>query len=114
MIEGARFVGLSDLFTGLLLIGLAVPLIRRQVKMNRWYGVRIPKAYVSEANWYALNEVGGRWLAGAGVLLTLVGGAVLLWPPTTEGGVLLAALAPAPLVLFTLLPVLRFARRLPS
>ncbi len=114
MIEGARFVGLSDLFTGLLLSVLAVPLIRRQVKMNRWYGVRMPKAYVSDANWYAINEFGGRWLAAAGAILALVGGAVLLWPPTTEGGMLLAALAPAPLVLFTFLPVLRFARRLPS
>lgn len=114
MIEGARFVGLSDLFTGLLLIVLAVPLIRRQVKMNRWYGVRLPKAYVSDANWYTINEVGGRWLAAAGTVLALVGGAVLLWPPTSESGVLIAALAPAPLVLCTLVPVLRLARRLPS
>jgi hypothetical protein len=114
MIEGAGFVGLSDLFTGLLLIALAVPLVRRRVPMNRWYGVRIPKAYASDANWYALNEVGGRWLAAAGAVLALVGGAVLLWPPTSESGVLIAALAPAPLVLLTLVPVLRLARRLSS
>lgn len=114
MIEGAGFIGWSNLLTGLVLIALAVPLVRRRVRMNRWYGVRIPKAYASEANWYAINEVGGRWLAGAGAVLALIGLGIVLRPPTTEAGVLLAASAPAPLVLLILVPVLRFARRLPS
>lgn len=114
MAEGAFFVGLSDLLTGLLLVLISLPLILRKVAMNRWYGVRIPKAFASEANWYAINEVGGRWMAVAGGVLTLVGGCVLLWPPATVTGVLVASLAPVPLVLFTLVPVLRFARRLPS
>ena len=114
MVEGANFIGISDLLTGLLLVLVAMPLVRRKVAMNRWYGVRIPKAFASEANWYAINEVGGRWLVGAGVALAVAGGAVLLWPPTTLAGVLIAAFAPLVLVLFTLVPVLRFARRLPS
>jgi hypothetical protein len=114
MAEGAFFVGLSDLLTGLLFVVLALPLILRKVAMNRWYGVRIPKAFVSEANWYAINAVGGRWMAAAGGVLALAGGIVLLWPPTTVVGVLIASLAPVPLVLFTLVPVLRFAKRLPS
>ncbi len=114
MLEGAVFIGLSDLLTGLLLVLVAIPLIRRKVAMNRWYGVRIRKAFASEANWYAINEVGGRWMAGAGGVLALAGAFVLLWPPTTLAGVLVAALAPVPLVLLTLVPVLRFAQRLPS
>ncbi len=113
MVEGAFGIGLSHLLTGLLLVLVAMPLIRRKVAMNRWYGVRIRKAFASEANWYAINEVGGRWLAGAGGVLALAGGSVLLWPPTTVTGILFASLAPVPLVLFTLVPVLRFARRLP-
>lgn len=113
MAEGAVFVGISDLVTGLLLILVSLPLIGRRVAMNRWYGVRIPKAFVSEANWYAINEVGGRWMAVGGGILALVGGFVVLWPPSTVGGVLIASLAPVPLVLFTLVPVLRFAKRLP-
>ena len=113
MIEGASFVGWSDLLTGLLLIVLAVPLIRRRVPMNRWYGVRIPRAFASEANWYAINEVGGRWLAGAGGLVALAGAFVVLWPPTSITGVLVAALAPVAPVLLALVPVMRFARRLP-
>jgi membrane-associated PAP2 superfamily phosphatase len=114
MVEGARFVGWSDLLTGLLFIALALPLILRKVARNRWYGVRIPQAFAAEANWYAINAVGGRWMAVAGGVLALVGGGVLRFPPTTLGGLLVASLAPVPLVLFTLIPVLRFARRLPS
>ena len=114
MAEGACFVGLSDLLTGLLFVLLALPLMLRKVAMNRWYGVRIPKAFASPENWYAINAVGGRWMAVAGGVLALVGGAVLRFPPATIIGLLVASLAPVPLVLFTLVPVLRFARRLPS
>ncbi len=114
MAEGAFFVGLSDLLTGVLFISLALPLMWRKVAMNRWYGVRIPKAFASEENWYAINALGGRWMVVAGGILAIVGGFVLLWPPATVTGILIASLAPVPLVLFTLVPVLRFARRLPS
>lgn len=114
MAEGAFFVGLSDLLTGLLLVLISLPLILRKVAMNRWYGVRIPKAFASEANWYAINAVGGRWMAMAGGILALAGACVLLWPPTGVVGVLIASLAPVPMVLLTLIPVLRFARRLPA
>ncbi len=114
MAEGAFFIGLSDLLTGLLLVLVAIPLIQRRVAMNRWYGVRIPKAFASEANWYAVNEVGGRWIAVAGVVLASAARFVLLWPPTSDAGILVAALVPLPVVLLTLVPVLRFAKGLPA
>ncbi|MEO7794534.1 MAG: SdpI family protein [Thermoanaerobaculia bacterium] len=114
MVGGAVFIGISDLLTGLLLVLVSIPLIRRKVAPNKWYGVRIPKAYTSDSNWYAINALGGRWMAAAGILLALTGAVVLLWPPATLTGVLIASLAPVPLVLLTLVPVLRFARRLPG
>lgn len=40
----------------------ARPLIRRKVKMNGWYGVRIPAAFASEKAWYDINAYGGRLL----------------------------------------------------
>ena len=54
---------------GLVMIGLSVPLILRWVPMNRVYGVRIRKAFVSESNWYAINAYGGRLLLGFGLFL---------------------------------------------
>jgi uncharacterized membrane protein len=50
------------LFAALLAMGVAVPLIQRRVKMNHWYGVRIPAAFASEEAWFDLNRYGGRLL----------------------------------------------------
>ena len=41
---------------------VSVPLIGRRVRMNRWYGVRIREAFVSEERWFEINEYGGRLL----------------------------------------------------
>jgi uncharacterized membrane protein len=46
----------------LLAIAAAVPLMRGVVKMNPWYGVRIPAAFESEERWFDLNRYGGRLL----------------------------------------------------
>lgn len=52
----------------LLVVAVAIPLVRRKVKMNSLYGVRVPKAFISEKAWYELNAFGGRlmlaWAAG--------------------------------------------------
>ena len=114
MSEGAFFVGLSNVLTGALFVLLAIPLLLRKVGPNKVYGVRTAKAFASESNWYAINVVGGRWIAVAGLVLALCGGYVLLRPPATLVGVLVASLAPVPLVLLTLIPVLRFSRHLPG
>ncbi|HVT80829.1 MAG TPA: SdpI family protein [Phycisphaerae bacterium] len=47
----------------------AVPLIRGKVKMNPWYGVRIPAAFESEARWYEINRYGGRLILAWGVVI---------------------------------------------
>jgi len=61
----------------LLTIFISLPLIRGKVKMNDWYGVRIPAAFESDAAWYELNRYGGRLLVvwGLGIaFLALIGG----------------------------------------
>ncbi|MEX2579780.1 MAG: SdpI family protein [Verrucomicrobiales bacterium] len=55
-------LGLCNIIVGLVCIGLSVPLLRGRVKMNRWYGVRIPKAFSSEDNWYRINQYGSKAL----------------------------------------------------
>jgi len=67
------------LFAAALAISLAIPLIRRRVKMNPWYGVRIPAAFASEASWFEINRHGG-WLLlawGAALAATAAVGAFL-------------------------------------
>ena len=41
--------------------------------MNRFYGIRIAKAFVSESNWYAINAFGGRLLMAYGLALFAFG-----------------------------------------
>ena len=57
---------------GLLFLGLAVPLIRRRVPPNAWYGFRVPKTLQNASVWYPVNEYSGKQLYRTGMLLILV------------------------------------------
>jgi hypothetical protein len=58
--------------TGLLLAGLAVPLIKRKVPPNIWYGFRVKATLENEAIWYPVNEYTGWWLLGIGLMTVVV------------------------------------------
>jgi uncharacterized membrane protein len=60
----AVFIGVN-----LLMIMLAIPLIRRQVKPNPLYGVRTPKTLSDERVWYEANAYAGRLLLRLGMML---------------------------------------------
>lgn len=49
-------IGMANLIVGLLMIILAIPLKNGSIKMNYWYGFRIPKSFESDDVWYMLNE----------------------------------------------------------
>ena len=54
--------------SGAVLIILAVPLIKRWVPPNIWYGFRIPQTLNDPELWYPVNEYGGRGLLWIGVI----------------------------------------------
>lgn len=62
------------LFTciGLLLIGLAVPLLRRRVGPNPWYGLRVPATLADQAVWYEANARSARDLVLLGVVQVIL------------------------------------------
>ena len=85
---------------GLLLIGLSVPLIRRKVRPNPWYGFRVRQTLADPEVWYAANAYAGKCLLVVGVItvLTAVGlyrvtGITLDAYALACGGIILAALA---------------------
>jgi len=82
--------------------------------MNRLYGIRIPKAFVSESNWYAINAYGGRILVVYGVALLAFG---LLArdaaPPPTSTWTAAFIVGPMLLVFPLLALVNAYAKRLP-
>jgi hypothetical protein len=70
---------------GLLTTALAVPLVLRKVPMNRIYGIRIPKAFNSDDNWYDINAYGGKLFLAFGLFLTIFGVAARDFaPPPTS------------------------------
>jgi uncharacterized membrane protein len=64
-------LGLTLLFiaTGVVMIALAIPLMRRRVKPNSIYGLRIPATFADEWVWYEANARSGRDLMVLGFLL---------------------------------------------
>lgn len=108
---GLILAGVNVLF-GLLFMAMGLPLARRKISMNVWYGVRIPKVMLSEALWYDINVFGGRQLIRLSVPSFVCAGAALL---ALVGGrrdyfLLLSALATA--VLPVLCPLLAAKRTL--
>jgi uncharacterized membrane protein len=51
---------------GLVLAGVAVPLARRQIRPNSWYGFRTQRTLADPVVWYDANEYSGRVLVRAG------------------------------------------------
>ena len=100
MSTGSSFLPAVSLIMGALFVVLAVPLIRRRVPPNHWYGLRVPATFADERVWYEANARAGRELlalgAGAmalGVVLYLVPMpswlGVGLWIVFIMGGVIL-------------------------
>lgn len=62
MIQPNVMLGLTVIGAGCVGIALGLPLMKRKIKMNYGYGVRIAKSMQSEENWFKINEYGGRQL----------------------------------------------------
>jgi hypothetical protein len=116
MIDPNVKFGLVNIGTAILIMALSIPLVLRKVKMNGIYGVRIPKSFSSDANWYEINAYGGRQLIRRSVLPLLTGIACFFLPANSvnqELAPLLLGVAPMMLVvLMALVRILRFARAL--
>jgi len=85
---------------GLLLSVLAVPLIRRKVRPNGWYGFRVRQTLADPDIWYAANACAGKCLLVVGVITVLTAAGLYRVPGITLdayalacGGIILAALA---------------------
>jgi hypothetical protein len=56
--------------SGLLLIGISVPLIQRRIKPNYWYGFRTKRTLNDPAIWYEVNAYAGKRLLVCGLITT--------------------------------------------
>lgn len=89
--------GTLNIVCGLMFILIGIPLATRKVPMNRYYGFRFPKAFISDKNWYAINQFGGKQLLRWSVFLILIGILYFIFPiaePRNEIAITVAAVAP--------------------
>lgn len=104
-------IGRMNLIVGLVSIGISIPLVLRKIPMNNWYGVRVPKAFTSDENWYEINAYGGKWMIAAGAALAAIGALTLNIDIQQEW--LLEALSFAPLlIVLAIIPIVIYSRRL--
>lgn len=48
--------------SGLLISLLSIPLILKKIKINNWYGIRLPQTMQNEKVWYEVNSRVGKYL----------------------------------------------------
>lgn len=101
-------LGLVNIVSGFMYIGIAIPMLNRKIPPNRWYGFRIAKAFQSKGNWYAINAYGAAQLVVASVPMMLVGIVALFVPiDTSNAKIMILVFGVAPLVLCTAAAVFR-------
>jgi len=94
-------LGISNISIAVLMIVLSIPLFRGDVKMNRIYGARFKKSFVSDENWYRINRYAAKQVIGWSIPLFLVGVAAFFVNFGANGNVktgLVIAVASAPLI----------------
>jgi uncharacterized membrane protein len=58
---------------GFIILACAIPLILRRIPPNGLYGVRTKASFASEADWYRINVIGGRYLTISALIIIVVG-----------------------------------------
>jgi len=95
-------VAIALLVVGGTMFATCLPLIKRRVPMNRFYGIRVREAFKSKERWLDINAYGGRQFAMWSLPIVIIGILGLLLPtrlvfiyiPIAIGVILLSALIP--------------------
>jgi hypothetical protein len=59
--------------TGAAFILVSIPLRLGKIPPNRWYGIRIPRAYESTELWYRVNATGASIMIAYGAVMLIIG-----------------------------------------
>ena len=60
------------LFVGLIFVGISIPLLKRKVPINNWYGVRLPNIMKDENVWYETNYKSAKLLLKFGIAISFM------------------------------------------
>lgn len=108
----ATILGFSNIFAGILVIAVCIPLLNNKIGMNRWYGFRFRKSFSSDELWYEINRYGAKRMIFWSVVIITVG-VIGLVIPSSNNEIPRISMSGAPLLL--IIPALQswlFARKL--
>jgi hypothetical protein len=74
------FIAIVLLAVGGITFATCLPLIKRSVPMNRFYGIRVREAFKSKERWLDINAYGGRQFAMWSLPIIITGILGLLLP----------------------------------
>ena len=104
-------IGSLFIATALFIIGLAVPLLKGNVKPNRLYGARFQESFTSEEAWYEINCYAARQLIGWSIPMLLIGIAVLFMPLEKNTALTIGVLVTPFLLIVGAIQTKMYARR---
>ena len=105
----------AQIAVGIVVALVSVPLILRMVPKNRLYGIRTPKAFASERNWYEINAFGGKVLFLFGCFMVALGFILRPYAPAPDSPWASAFVAGPFVLLLPVLFVIRiYSRRFPD
>ena len=84
---------ITNLFTGLLVLGFCIPLLKDKIPRNYVYGMRTAKALASDEAWYVINRYGARRMI-AWSIIDIAVGVVALFVPMGEVAAVIVAFIP--------------------
>ncbi len=105
-------VALTNISSGVIFIALCIPLLKRKIKMNYWYGFRISKSFMSEENWYDINAYGARAFIVWSIPMILIGFSCFFIPLNDTTSLIFGV---GPITLFTTIAIIQtllYAKRL--
>jgi uncharacterized membrane protein len=104
-------LGAFYIFLGLVLVLVDIPLYFKLIGPNQFYGLKIPKAYQSEKNWYDLNKYCAKQGIMWGSFIVLLGLCCFL-PLSDDYWFYVALILPFLAVIPPIITILRYKNQL--
>ncbi len=98
---------LTDVISGVVLIAISLPILFNKIPPNYLYGVRTPKAFLSDENWYLINRNGAKCFISWALVLVVLGGLKFFvpWDEMQGAGALIWMFGP--ILLCTVAPLVQ-------
>lgn len=99
-------LGIANISCGVLFILISIPLLKRKIRSNYFYGFRISKAFESEENWFNINAYGAKQMIIWSIPIILIG-IISFFVPIREESNTAFILVVGPVTVFPLIAIIK-------